>query len=65
MTKPGWIYIYCCMNLSDTVVSCLVVLVLLLSTDDLQLARLELLQHQQRAGWSWSWTAPVKIHTQS
>lgn len=63
MTKPGWIYIYCCMNLSDTVVSCLVVLVLLLSTDDLQLARLELLQ--QQAGWSWSWTAPVKIHTQS
>ena len=62
MTKPGWIYIYCCMNLSDTVVSCLVVLVLLLSTDDLQLARLELLQ---QAGWSWSWTAPVKIHTQS
>ena len=65
MTKPGWIYIYCCMNLSDTVVSCLVVLVLLLSTDDLQLARLELLQQQQEAGWSWSWTAPVKIHTQS
>ena len=32
-------------------------------TDDLQLARLELLQQQQRWWWTgwWSWTAPVKI----